>query len=209
MDNNNIEAVVFDLGNVLIDFDHTIAAKKISRFADKSLQEIFALFFDSGLTGLFEEGKISSREFFSQVKEMINLKLDYEAFLPIWNDIFFLTPKNHSVYNLANSLKGQCKIALLSNINVLHLDYLRKNFPVFDVFDHVLASCDLGLRKPDPLIYKKTLEVIGVSSAPCVFYTDDRPELVNKAQELGIKSFVFQGTEKLRRDLESAGIKTN
>src|SRR4030042_11370 len=120
MDNNRIEAIIFDLGNVLIDFDHTIAAKKISAFTDKNPQEIFDLFFDSPLTGLFEEGKISPQEFFSEVKKTLNFKLDYAAFLPIWNEIFFLTEKNHAVYALAKTLRDRYKTALLSNINVLH-----------------------------------------------------------------------------------------
>jgi putative hydrolase of the HAD superfamily len=206
---NNIEAVIFDLGNVLIDFDHTIAAKRIAEFTDKSPKEIFELFFDSGITGLFEEGKISPPEFFSRVKEMLNLKLDYAAFLPIFNEIFFFTQENACVYNLAKRLKQYYKIALLSNINILHFDYLKKTFPVFDAFHNIITSFEVGLRKPHPLIYQKALRAMGVSSVPHVIYTDDRPELVEKARELGLKSFIFQDTEKLRRDLAGAGVNIN
>lgn len=196
----NIEAIIFDLGNVLVDFDHMIAAKKILRFTSKSPQEIFNLFFDSALTTVFEEGKISAQEFFSRVKEALKLKLDYIQFLPIWNEIFFLTEKNQGVYNLAKNLRNRYKIALLSNINILHFDYLKKNFPVFDVFNSIITSFGLGLRKPDPLIYKKTLEILKV--APCAaFYTDDREELTKEAIALGIRGFVFRGTEQLKRDL--------
>jgi FMN phosphatase YigB (HAD superfamily) len=203
---NKIEAIIFDLGNVLISFDHTIAAKRISGFTDKTEQEIFELFFDSGVTGLFEEGKISSREFFSKVREMLRLKLDYEGFLPIWNEIFFLTPQNQGVYKLAKSLKARYKTALLSNINVLHFNYLKQIFPLFDAFHHVLTSFELRLRKPHPLIYSRALEVLGVSSGENVFYTDDRPELVEIATALGIKGAIFTGIEQLKKDLIDAGI---
>src|SRR3989338_6206829 len=157
MDNNNIKAVIFDLGNVLIDFDHMIAAKRISKFTDKTPQEIFNLFFDSVLTALFEEGKITPLNFFSEVKKILNSKLDYAQFLPIWNEIFFLSEKNQAVYNLAKILKDHYKIALLSNINILHFDYLKKNFSIFDAFHNVVTSFESGIRKPDPLIYKKAL----------------------------------------------------
>src|SRR4030042_6411170 len=103
MDNHRISAIIFDLGKVLVDFDHAIAAKRISAFTTKDPQEIFSLFFDSKLTGLFEEGKISPRDFFSGVQNMLNLEIGYEEFLPIWNEIFFLTEKNQAVYNLAKS----------------------------------------------------------------------------------------------------------
>jgi putative hydrolase of the HAD superfamily len=207
-DSNKIKAIIFDLGNVLIDFDHMTAARKISRFTNMSAQDIFNLFFDSPLTASFEESKISPREFFSQVKEKLNLKLDYDGFVPIWNEIFFLSEKNHAVYNLAKSLKKRYKLSLLSNVNILHLDYLKKNFPVFDAFHYVITSCELGCKKPDPAIYKKTLEILQVPPGD-VFYTDDRLELAKKARELGINSFVFMGIEQLQTDLLSAGITIN
>ncbi len=200
-----VRAIIFDLGNVLIDFDHTIAAKRISAFCDKSAEEIFALFFDSELTGLFEEGKISPQDFFLKVKEILNLKLEYDTFAAIWSEIFFLTKKNRCVYNLAQCLKEHYKVALLSNINSLHFNYLKKNFPVFDAFHHIIASYEVGLRKPHPLIYQKTLEILNVL-AQDTFYTDDRAELVEKAKDLGIKSFHFQNIEKLKADFLSADI---
>ncbi len=205
MDNNRIEAVIFDLGNVLIDFDHMIAARKISGFTDKTAQEIFDLFFDSKLTGLFEEGKVTPRNFFSEVKKMLNLKLNYTQFLPIWNEIFFLTEKNQAMYNLAKMLKNRYKIALLSNINILHFDYLKKNFPVFDAFHKIITSFEAGARKPDPLIYKKALDLLRAAPKN-TFYTDDRAELIAKARTLGIRGFVFSGVEQLKKDFLDSGI---
>ena len=205
MDNNNIKAVIFDLGNVLIDFDHMIAAKRISKFTDKTPQEIFNLFFDSELTALFEEGKITALNFFSEVKKILNSKLDYAQFLPIWNEIFFLSEKNQAVYNLAKILRDRYKIALLSNINILHFDYLKKNFPVFDAFHNIIASFELGYRKPDPLIFQKTLHLLEVLPQNA-FYTDDRAEFTEKACILGIRGFVFRDAEQLKRDLSGNGI---
>ncbi len=203
-----VKAVIFDLGNVLIDFDHTIAAKRISGFTDKTPQEIFELFFDSELTSLFEEGKISPVNFFSEVKKILNSKLDYAQFLPIWNEIFFLSEKNQVVYNLAKILRNRYKIALLSNINILHFDYLKKNFSVFDAFHNIITSFESGTRKPDPLIYKKTLDLL--EAAPQnTFYTDDRPEFIEKACTLGIRGFVFRDAEQLKRDFSGNGININ
>jgi putative hydrolase of the HAD superfamily len=203
-----VKAIIFDLGNVLIDFDHTIAAKRISRFTDRSPQEIFNLFFDSRLTGLFEEGRISPLEFFSKVKEMLNLKLDYAEFLPIWNEIFFLTEKNQAVYYLAKTLKNRYKMALLSNINILHFDYLKKHFSLFDAFHHIITSFESGFRKPHPSIYQKTFNILEVLPYN-VFYTDDRAELAESACRLGIHGFTFKDIEQLKKDLLVSGIRIN
>ncbi len=202
---DNIEAIIFDLGGVLVDFDHMLAAKKILGFTSKSPQEIFNLFFDSGLTNLFEEGKISPQEFFSRVKEALNLRLDYKQFQPIFNEIFFFTERNQAVYNLAKALMNSYKVALLSNINILHFDYLKKNFPVFNAFHSIITSFSLGLRKPHPLIYKKALDIL--KAAPQnTFYTDDRIELITGARALGIRGFVFKSVEQLKIDLLDNGV---
>lgn len=204
IDNGRIKAIIFDLGNVLIDFDHRLAAEKLCKFTDKTVEEMFDLFFDSELTALFEEGKISGLQFFSRVKEMLNLRLGYDEFVPIWNQIFFFTEKNLTVYNLACNLKNRYKIALLSNINILHFEYVKKTLPVLNTFQ-MITSFELGLRKPQSQIYQKALEILGVSPGDC-FYTDDRPELIESAKGLGIKGFVFRDSEQLKKDLQGAGI---
>jgi len=208
MAKNLIQAVVLDLGNVLIDFDYNIAAKRIAEISDTSADEAFAVFFDSPLAGLFEEGRISPQDFFVKVKETLNLPLEYERFLPIWNEIFYLSRENLKVYDLAKSLKNDYRLALLSNVDILHLEYLKDKFPVFDAFDAIIASCELKMKKPDPRIYQKTLEALGVQPEH-TFYTDDRPELIQGARRLGIQGFIFKGIEQLNQDLASVGITLN
>ena len=206
MHNHKIKAVIFDLGNVLVDFNHQIAAKRIASFSDKSPQEIFDLFFDSQLTELFEEGKISPEDFFLKVKEMLNARLSYEEFLPVWNEIFFLSDKNRGVYELAGSLARDYRIAVLSNINILHFQYLKSKFPIFGIFSQVITSYEVGFRKPKHPIYKKSIESLMVAPEN-IFYTDDRPELVDSAKALGIRGFVFKGISQLKEDLKNAGVK--
>jgi len=200
------QAIIFDLGNVLIDFDHRIAARRISKFTDKSQEEIYNLFFDSGLTALFEEGKVSPQQFFQNIQEILNLKLNYEEFVPIWNEIFFFTEKNLEVYNLARILKGHYKVALLSNINTLHFEYVEKTFPILDAFHNIITSFEAGARKPKKEIYQKALEILNTLPED-TFYTDDRKELIVNARELGIQAHVFTNIEQLKKDLRKTGVK--
>ena len=64
MANNGYDSILCDLGNVLINFDHRVAVKKILGLTPKKEEDIYQLFFDSGLTKLYEEGKITSLDFF-------------------------------------------------------------------------------------------------------------------------------------------------
>jgi len=200
-----VKVLVFDLGNVLVDFDHTIAAKKIAGCCDKNIKQIYDFFFDSPLTGQFEEGRISPREFFSQVSSELNMRLTYEVFLPVWNEIFVQSEKNRAVYALAKKLKTSHTIALLSNINILHFEYLKNKIFIFDAFHKIFLSYELKLKKPDPLIYKRVMSSLGVLPEE-VFYTDARPELIEAANRLGIKGFVFTGVDQLKKDLSKSGI---
>jgi len=205
MRSDSIKVVIFDLGRVLIDFDHRIAAKKAAAFSDKDQEYIFNLFFDSDFTAEFEEGKISPKEFFVKVKKALCLNMDYDKFLPIWNEIFFLSPLNRNAYNIARSLKGRYKLALLTNVNILHFEYIRDNFDIFSIFGRIFTSFELGVQKPSPLIYGAVLKSLGVNPQE-VFYTDDRPELVQSARSLGINGFIFKDDEQLKSDLASLNI---
>lgn len=200
-----IKVILFDLGNVLIDIDYDIAAKRIAYFCGKGPKEIINLLLGFNITSRFEEGKISPEDFFSQVKEILDLKISYASFVPIWNEIFFLSAKNRSVYSLANNLRNNYRIAVLSNINMLHYDYIKDSFPIFNIFNEVFASCKMGLIKPDPRIYKQVLEALDVKPEE-VFYTDDREELIKSAEALKINSFVFTDFKKLKNDLISLGV---
>ncbi len=200
-----IKVVLFDLGRVLVDFDHKRAAERISSFCPKNPVEIYNLFFESQATIDFEAGKITPENFYLQVKEMLGLKLSYDSFIPIWNDIFFLSPKNRSIFKLVNTLRARYKTALLSNINTLHYEYIKKNFPVFGVFDRIFLSFQLGLIKPDQKIYNKVIQELKVSPQE-IFYTDDRADLVESARNLGIQGCVFASFEQLIKDLQAAEV---
>ena len=202
---SEIKVVLFDLGKVLVDFDHLRAAERISSFCKRTPLQIYNLFFESQVTIDFEAGKISPQNFYLKVKEMLDLDLSFNSFIPIWNDIFFLSPKNRSVYRLINILRANYETALLSNINTLHYEYLKEKFPVFGVFDKIFLSFEMGLIKPDKEIYKKVIGELKVTAKE-IFYTDDRKELVESAASLGMKAKIFVNFAQLMSDLEEAGI---
>ena len=203
-----IKVILFDLGGVLVDFDYSIAAKRIINFCNKTPNEIFNIFFSSDVTFLFEEGRINPKDFFEEIKDKLDLKLSYEGFVSIWNEIFFLSAKNRAVFSMANQLKTEYTIAMITNINILHYEYLKKNFPVFNIFHRVFTSCELGMAKPNSLIYQKVLEELKVLPQE-VFYIDDRPDLVKSAQALEIKSVVFRDVVQLKNDLMNQGVSLN
>ncbi len=200
-----IHAIIFDLGKVLIDFDHLIAARKIALLTGTAPRDIYKLFFDSSLIQSFEKGTISPEAFFVGVQQRIDLDIPFEQFAAIWNNIFYITGANKAVYDLLGALRPRYTLAMLSNINALHYAYLKKTAAVFDRFHHCFASCEMGLTKPDEQIYRAVLGRLDVRPNEA-FYTDDRPEMVAAARALGIEGFVYSGVEQLKKDLALCGV---
>jgi epoxide hydrolase-like predicted phosphatase len=109
---------------------------------------------------------------------------------------------NPEMIDLVGSVHAQCSTALLTN-NVAEAGW-RKTFP-FDLFDWVIDSSEVGLRKPDPLIYQKLLSVSSTAAQNTVFI-DDLPENIVPANAIGIHGIPFTGIDDLRRSLKQLGI---
>jgi len=198
MAKNGYGIVLSDLGNVLVNFDHRIAVKKILAFTPKKEKEIHQLFFDSSITKDYEEGKIASLDFFKRVRDSLELDMDYTAFLPIWNDIFFETPLNIRFQSFLKSVKGKYKLVMISNINETHYEFLKEKMPIFQEFDKLILSYEIGFRKPSPEIYDAALRAVGAKNSE-VFYIDDRADLIEAAQGMGIKGITFNGEEAFEK----------
>ena len=202
---NNIKAIIFDLGNVLIGFDHRIAVKKILPYTPRLEQEIYDLFFDSNLTRDFEKGAISPLAFFEKIKSMLDLSLSFDEFLPIWNEIFFSKPDTEE---FIGSLDSGFKLLLLSNINKLHYEYIQSAFSqAMNLFEsgNVIPSYATGFVKPEKEIYDLAVSASGVTGDELI-YVDDRRDLIEAARSYGICSIQFEGVSKLTREFNNLGI---
>ncbi|MEK6714649.1 MAG: HAD family phosphatase [Candidatus Omnitrophota bacterium] len=200
-----IKAILFDLGNVTVNFNHYLAVERIKNFTDKSGDEIYRLFFDSDLTGLFEEGKLKPYEFYRKVKELLKVKISYEEFVPIWNEIFFISEDNLKMHALIKKFREKFTVVLISNINKLHYDYLIKKYDIFEEFDKHILSYEVGARKPATLIYKAALRDADADIKDVV-YIDDREDLVKQGNALGIKSICFKNYPALVESLGALGL---
>jgi epoxide hydrolase-like predicted phosphatase len=100
---------------------------------------------------------------------------------------------------------GGYRIALLTNIYAERRDWLRSLFPegVIDVF---CDSSEVGLRKPEPPIYRKLLELLELPAEEVAFL-DDFEENVVAAREAGIVGIRFEGTGQARRELATLGVR--
>ena len=71
---SDIKLILCDLGNVLVNFDHTIAVRRILKFTNLPFDKLYQLFFDSPIIKDFEEGRLTSPQFFKKISKKLQLK---------------------------------------------------------------------------------------------------------------------------------------
>jgi len=201
----SIEVIFFDLGNVILPFDHFQIAEKLSQFSrQKEFQDpkkIFSYLFDfeNGAINSFDLGKVSSQEFFRAIKERLDLSVPFDEFVPIWCDIFV---EDQEVTHLILSLKRKWRLGLLSNTDPLHFNYILSKFPVMRAFDKWILSYEVGFKKPAIQIFRKAMEWASVKPEK-ILYIDDTKEYVEVAGSLGIQSIHFISASQLKEELRS------
>jgi putative hydrolase of the HAD superfamily len=191
---NKYKTIVFDLGNTLIRFDHNISARKIANLFNLDSRKIYDAFFDSEITRAFEKGLLSPKSFYGKASALLGIKLPYEDFVPIWNDIFW---EDEDVCDLARELKKNYKLFLLSNVNRLHFEHIEKKFEIIKIFDELILSFVVGATKPERQIYEDVIRRAGGDKGS-ILYIDDREDLIKEATALGIDSIRFESAGKLR-----------
>jgi FMN phosphatase YigB (HAD superfamily) len=193
-----IKLFVFDLGNVILPFEHRQIAVKLhesSRIQDRfTPDDLFKFLFDMdrGLVNPYEEGLMSSVDFFAKLREKYKLELEYDEFKDIWNIIFQEDSEvNNAILYLKN--KGY-PVFLLSNTNELHFSYIMERYPIVHSLDEWILSYEVGAKKPKQKIFDTIFEKTDTARGE-VLYIDDVPEYVEAAKNYGLQGLVFKNAK--------------
>lgn len=96
------------------------------------------------------------------------------------------------------------KAGVISNMFIGLAKQIRAGAPWLHRFDDYTISAEIRATKPDPAIYRHSLERLGVRPQEALFL-DDRENNVEGARAIGMEGLVFTTSEKLRADLEEWG----
>jgi FMN phosphatase YigB (HAD superfamily) len=193
-----IKLFVFDLGNVILPFEHRQIVVKLhetSRIQDRfTPDDLFKFLFDMdrGLVNPYEEGLMSSVDFFAKLREKYKLELEYDEFKDIWNIIFQEDSEvNNAILYLKN--KGY-PVFLLSNTNELHFSYIMERYPIVHSLDEWILSYEVGAKKPKQKIFDTIFEKTDTARGE-VLYIDDVQEYVEAAKNYGLQGLVFKNAK--------------
>jgi putative hydrolase of the HAD superfamily len=205
-----IQAVISDFGGVLTSplLDSFAAFERSSGITGQELgTAIGAIWERAGENPLFEleTGRITEAAFLEQLGHGLTESLGREIHLRSFTETFFaeLRP-NERMIDYMRELKGRGrKLAICTN-NVREWEARwRAMLPIDEIFDTVVDSAFVGMRKPDPEIYRLTLERLGAAPAEALF-VDDVELNCEAAGELGIRSVWFRETEQAIAEIEDA-----
>ncbi|HSC87936.1 MAG TPA: HAD family phosphatase [Polyangiaceae bacterium] len=195
----SLDAIIFDLGGVLLDLDPAASVSALSRLYGSDASVLYTQQKQVGLFDRFERGEISPTDFRSglgallgAVQQPSDLAID-EA----WNAMILDFPA--AKLDLLVRLRGLTRTFLLSNTNAIHLerflaDYAERHSsshgPWEGLFEQTHYSHVLGLRKPEPRVYERVLAIHGLEAGRCLFI-DDNAHNIEAARGLGLQTLLL------------------
>jgi len=110
---------------------------------------------------------------------------------------------NPEALELARAIRARgLRTAILSNMPPDLLRHLRRRFDWLGEFAVQIWSCEHGVIKPDPAIYRLCLDALGCGPQRALFF-DDRPRNVEGARQAGMEAHVFESAEQARAIVEA------
>lgn len=176
------EAVVFDLGKVLLDFDYGRFANNVINKCGVPVEDLLNAVNQSELLIRYESGLLTSQEFFAEVKKASKYTGEYDEFEPVFGDIFSPIPE---MIELHGRLRDEgIPTYIFSNTSEMVIKHIRKTYPFFNTFTDYIFSYEHRSVKPQPRIYEVVEEKAGRKEQQ-LLYIDDRLENIEHGRVRG------------------------
>ncbi len=191
------EAIIFDLGRVLVDVDFSRILADFS--GNPGIEKMdFNLVTAQPWCIKFNQGRSGPEEFYTQAIAYMGLDVPIERLRFLWTNIF---KPVQGMEPILNKIAQHKKLGLLSDINVWHWSFIKDTFPFLKMFSNPALSFKIGEIKPHPHCYRTAVQAVGKRPGQCLFI-DDKPENVQGAIDYGMQSWQFTSSENLQRQLQ-------
>lgn len=198
-----IRAFLFDIGNVLLKFDFSVALRKIAALSTVG-DATQALALIDKVKAAYEDGQIDRAAFLRGSFDALGYRGSEAEFIAAWEDIFEL---NEPMATLVEQLAPRFPLYLLSNTNCIHYDYFTRRYPVFTHFRGGTFSHVARASKPGREIYEIACRNHGLQPTTTLFIDDLLPN-IEAARSLGFQThhYHYDQPEALLTQLREAGV---
>lgn len=192
--------IYFDLGNVLLHFDHPRAARQMAEVAGVSSERVWELVFAGDFQLRYERGDLTCAQFHADFSRLTESNAELAALKHAAADIF--TP-NEPVLEIVRQLHRAGKpMGILSNTCAAHWEYcIDGRYPALnECFSRYALSYELKAMKPEQVIYERAAALAEVPPE-AILFIDDRVDNVAGARAAGYDGVVYQSPELLVEEL--------
>lgn len=195
---NDYKAIIWDFAGVVL---HSVKGTFNSLLAERlDVPEIeVERLINSPMNIRWDINEIDDKTFYAYLLNELNQPLEKISIIErfVLKDFYV----DQQILNYIKKLQKSFTTVLLTNFPAHIHDFMKTDWTVDGAFDHMIASCDVKLIKPDPAIYQLTLDRIGYQAQECIFI-DDREINIQPAVDLDIHGIVYKSKEQVIEDLD-------
>jgi glucose-1-phosphatase len=198
------DALLFDLGRVVIDIDLTKVLACWAGHAGCAPSDIAARYAVDEVYFDHERGKVSDEVFFDNLRRRLGIAITDEQFLEGWNSIF--AGEMEGIVPLLRRASEHLPLYAFSNTNRAHVAAFTTTYAdLLGHFREIYLSSTIGLRKPDAEAFDHVVGAMGVPASRIVFF-DDLAENIKGARARGLKAIHVTSTADIADALTALGI---
>ncbi|QOZ72517.1 HAD family hydrolase [Bradyrhizobium arachidis] len=199
-----IKLVLFDMDNVLCDYDRTKRVACLAALAGTSSESVHEAIWDSGFEALGDSGALDATDYLRGFGERMGYPLSLEEWVEARRRSM---QADHAMLEIVRRLRDTVDIAVLTNNTTLvadHIDTLLPELrPLFG--SRIYTSAQFGAAKPDPRCYRLCLSELKLEPE-AVLFVDDLPANVAGAREAGLFAHHHTSVEAFRQLLSEYGL---
>ncbi len=199
MINQELEAIIFDLGGVIINIDYDATTRAFQNLGDIDFPTRYTQASQNGLFDEIETGQISAEAFVNELVRILPENIIRESIVDAWNAMIMNVPSEK--VSMLMGLKKQYKIFLLSNTNSIHMERVYEEWDkvsemkMSELFDKVYLSHEIGMRKPNGEIFEYVVSDQNLNKETTLFI-DDSQQHIEGAKSVGLKAKILKTNEQ-------------
>ncbi|WP_341899974.1 HAD family phosphatase [Fluviicola taffensis] len=189
------EAIIFDLGGVLLNLDYDLTEKAFISLGMTNFGESYSQLQQTQLFDRFERGEVSSFHFVNQLLDRLPFGTTANQVVHAWDAMILDFPVERLQF--LEELSKKHRLFLLSNTNDLHIDAVRRSLEktvghrnLEQYFEKTYFSSAIGMRKPDSNIFEFVCAENNLDPAKTLFI-DDSPQHVEGAKNAGLDALLL------------------
>jgi glucose-1-phosphatase len=197
------QAIIFDIGRVIIHVDLSRSFVDFGKHDGLSAEQVWTSLQTDARWDDWQEGRMTPQDWHKHLCEKFHLSFGFREFCESWNRV--LDPVTLLPEELFERLATNCRLALLSNTDPIHVAHIEATFGFVRLFPVRVYSCRVGASKPGPVIYHHALrELLALPEETlCI---DDLRENVDAAVQLGMTGFHFTSPGELLSEFSRLGL---